>query len=102
VLSFALAALGTFTAIISFVVRSKLLRESVEKQDQKLVQSAQVVGCALCEVPALLGVMAKFTLPGNEFWLLFAISIVTMALHFPRKANLLDASYKDPSFGASS
>lgn len=101
VLSFALAALGTFTAIISFVVRSKLLRESVEKQDQKLVQSALVVGCALCEVPALLGVMAKFTLPGKEFWLLFAISAVTMALHVPRKANLLAASYKDPSFGAS-
>ena len=29
-----------------------------------------------------------------------AISFVSMALHFPRRENLLTASYKDPSYGA--
>lgn len=100
ILSFALAALGTFSAVISFAVRSKLLQRSVEKQDVLLVQTALIVGCALCEVPALLGVVARFVLPGRDYLVLLAISALSMALHFPRRENLLAASYKDPSFGS--
>ena len=100
-LSFTYAGLGTFSAIVSFVVRSKLLQISVEKQDPLMVQKALVVGCALCEVPALLGVLSRFTLPGRDYFLLLLISALSMALHFPRKIHLLAASYKDPSFGGS-
>ena len=102
VLSFALAALGTFVAIISFVVKSKLLQQSVEKQDLALVQKAYIVAGALAEVPVLLGVLERFSLvPGRDYLVLILIGFITMALHFPRKVNLLAASYKDPSFGAS-
>ena len=100
-LSFVFAGVGTFAAILSFVVRSQILSRSVEKQDILLVQQAQVIGCALCELPALLGILERFTLPGRDYILLLAISFLSMALHFPRKANLLAASYKDPSFGGS-
>ena len=97
-LSFILAAVGTFSAVVSFPVRSKLLQRSVENQDPGLVQKALVAGCALCEVPALLAILALVILPGRDYLLLFAISIITMALHFPRRSNLLAASYKNPSF----
>ena len=100
-LSFVLAGLGSFSAITSFVVKSKLLERSVEKQDPALVQTAYTVACALCEVPALLGIVERFILPGRDYLLLFFISAFAMALHFPRKTNLLAASYKNPSFGAS-
>lgn len=99
-LSFTLAGVGTFSAVMSFLLRSKLLQRSVERQDPSLVQSALVVGCALCEVPALLGVLERFILPGRDYLVLLAISLVSMALHFPRRGNLLAASYKDPSYGA--
>ncbi len=66
ILSFVFAAVGTFCAIFLFVVRAKLLRTSVEKQDLKLVQTANAVGRALCDVPAILGVIEKFLLPGRE------------------------------------
>ena len=49
ILSFVFAAVGMFCAIISFVIRAKLLRESVEKQDLAKVQSAYIVGRALCD-----------------------------------------------------
>ena len=100
VLSFVFAAIGSFSVIISFVVRSKLLQRSVEKRDPSLVQTALVVGCALCEVPGLLGVMERFVLPGRDYLLLLAVSFLGMALHFPRRANLLAASPTDPSYGA--
>ena len=101
IVSFVLAGLGSFSAITSFVVKSKLLERSVEKQDPAVVQTAYIVACALCEVPALLGIVERFVLPGRDYLLLFFISAFAMALHFPRKAHLLAASFKDPSFGAS-
>lgn len=101
ILSFVFAAVGTFCAIISFVVRAKLLRESVEKQDLARVQSAYIVGRALCEVPAILGVVERFILPGREYLLLLLMGGLAMLLHYPRRADLLSASFKDPSFGAS-
>jgi hypothetical protein len=99
ILSFVFAAVGTFCAIISFVVRAKLLRQSVEKQDPKLVQTANIAGRALCEVPAILGVVERFILPGREYLLLLLISAFAMLLHYPRRSDLLAASYKDPSPG---
>lgn len=101
VLSYAFAGLGIFSAILSFPIRSKLLKKSVEKQEVSLVQTAVVLGCALCEVPALFGIVERLILPGRNYLLLLAISFVSMAFHFPRRTNLLAASYKDPSFGAS-
>ena len=100
VLSFVFAGVGTFTAILSFVVRSKLLQQSVERQDMGLVQTALIIGCALSEVPAVLGIVARFILPGRDYLVLLAISALAMAFHFPRRSNLLAASYKDPSFGS--
>ena len=99
ILSFVFAASGTFCAIISFVVRARLLRQSVEKQDPKLVQTANIAGRALCEVPAILGVIERFLLPGREYLLLLLISALAMLLHYPRRSDLQAASYKDPSFG---
>lgn len=101
ILSFVFAAVGTFCAIISFVVRAKLLRQSVEKQDMALVQTAAITGRALCEVPAILGVVERFILPGREYLLLLLIGALAMLLHYPRRSDLLAASYKDPSFGVS-
>lgn len=99
ILSFVFAAVGSFCAIISFVVRAKLLRQSVEKQDPKLVQTANIAGRALCEVPAILGVVERFILPGREYLLLLLIGALAMLLHYPRRSDLLAASYKDPTFG---
>lgn len=101
-LSFVFAAVGTLAAVLSFVVKGKLLRQSVEQQNPALVQTALTVSCALCEVPALLGVMERFVLTGRDYYLLFLISVGGMALHFPRRDHLLSASYKDSSYGAAS
>lgn len=101
-LSWLFVSVGIFSAVVSFVVRSHFLNRAVEKQDASLVQTALVVGCAFCEVPAILGILERFLFSGRLYALLFPISFLAMALHFPRKANLLAASYKDPRFGAQS
>ncbi|MGI8917886.1 MAG: hypothetical protein ACR2H6_04730 [Pyrinomonadaceae bacterium] len=102
ILSFVLAAVGTFCAIFSFVVRARLLRKSVEMQDPRLVQTANIAGRALCEAPAIFGVIERFLLPGHEYLLALLMGAIATLLHYPRRSDLLAASYKDPSLGGSS
>jgi len=92
----ALNALGAFLVIVSFVVKQKLLRRSVEKQDVSLVQKALVIACAMCEVSALLGFVEGLVIGNREYYWLFLFAAGGIALHFPRRSQLESANYKKP------
>ena len=95
VILFALAGLGTFLVVLSFVVKRKILQRSVEKQDVMLVQQALIVACAMCEVSALFGVLERFAIASGDHYLLFLVSAIGIALHFPKRDQLLAASWND-------
>lgn len=90
----ALAALGTFFVILSFVVKRKFLERSVDQQDTSLVQKGLVLACALCEACALLGLIQWFVIRNREYYLLFLIAAAGTASHFPRRSQLEAASFK--------
>jgi len=94
ILTFTLTAVGTFLVGISFVIKRKLLRRSVDEQDLGLVQKALVIACAICEAAAVLGLVERFAVSGRDYLLLFVIAAVGIALHFPRRSQLEAASYK--------
>jgi len=96
----ALTAVGIFFVVISFAVKRKFLQQSVEKQDVGLVQKGIVIACALCEVSALLGVLEHFVIGNREYYLLFLLAAAGIALHFPRREQLLAATYKTFKGGA--
>ena len=89
-----ITAVGTFLVVISFVVKRKMLEQSVEKQDLNYVQKALIVACAMCEVCALLGMLELFLIGTRDYFVLFAIAAIGTALHFPRREQLLAATYK--------
>ena len=93
-LTFALAALGTFLVVLSFAVKRRLLERSVENQDVTLVQKALVLACAMCEVAALIGLLERFIIRNSDYYLLFVVAAIGTALHFPRREQLLAATYK--------
>jgi hypothetical protein len=97
VLLFTLAAIGTFSVVLSFAVKRKILQASVEKQDVTLVQKALVVACAMCEVAALLGIAGRFVAGTRDYLVLFLVAAVGIALHFPKRDQLIAASWKDQS-----
>jgi hypothetical protein len=97
VVLFALAAFGTFVMVLSFAVKRKILQRSVEKRDIMLVQQAMVVACAMCEVSALLGIVERFVIGSREHYLLFLVAAVGVALHFPRRDQLLAATWEAQS-----
>ena len=95
VVLFALAAVGTFLVVLSFAVKRKFLQRSVEKQDVMLVQQALIVACAMCEVSALFGVLERFAVGSGDHYVLFLVSAIGTALHFPKRNQLLAASWNE-------
>lgn len=93
----ALTALGTFFVVVSFAVRKRFLKRSVETQDVSLVQKGLVIACALCEVGALIALLEHFVIGNREAYLLFLVAALGTALHFPRRIQLEAATYKDPA-----
>lgn len=93
-LIFALTALGTFLVVMSFAVKNKLLKRSVERQDINLVQKALVFACAICEASALLGLLEFFIVGNRESYWLLALAAGGIAFHFPRRSQLEAASYQ--------
>jgi hypothetical protein len=94
VLIIAFAVVAISNLVLSFVLRRKFLNQSVEHQNMLLVQTAMIVGCALCEAISLFGIMLAFAFSYQYFFLWFALGILGTILHFPKRDNLAAASYK--------
>jgi F0F1-type ATP synthase membrane subunit c/vacuolar-type H+-ATPase subunit K len=92
----ALAAAAVFNFLLSFKMRRKSLTESVEKQNVGLVQTAMIIGCALGESISLFGLLLVFVQDYQYFFLFFALGILTTLLSFPRRDDVMAASFKKP------
>ncbi|HVF31101.1 MAG TPA: hypothetical protein VNA22_09025, partial [Pyrinomonadaceae bacterium] len=79
--------------ILSFVLSRQHMRRAVEDQDAGCVQTGLILGCALSEVPSLLGVVLAFAFEHPYFYFWIALGIIGILLHFPRKGNLDAASF---------
>ena len=90
----AFAVLGILTVLLSFILRKKFLNYAINNQKPALVQTALIVGCALCEAATLFGLVLAFAFNYQYFFLWFALGIVGIILHFPTRENLIAASYK--------
>ncbi len=93
-LSYALLAAGAAIVFASFVLKQQLMRKAIEKRDVAALQSSHIVALALCESAALFGVLDRFVTASQTSWFLFAIAVLGILLHFPRKDNLRAASFK--------
>lgn len=93
-LSITLAAAGLMFVLISMLLKQRYLKQSVDQQSIAQVQVAYVLACALCEVPALLGLLDFFVAGNRRFFVLFIIAAGGMLLNFPRRQHVLDACYQ--------
>ncbi|HXM34753.1 MAG TPA: hypothetical protein VN920_06180 [Pyrinomonadaceae bacterium] len=96
--SIALAAAGSFFAIISIPIKQKYLTQSVTEQRVELVQTGYIIAWALTEVAALLGLLDHFIAGNRYYYVLFVIAAGGMLLNSPRRQHVLDACFKSASF----
>ena len=94
VLFFAFAALGVAVFVLSFVMKKRSFAQAVEKQQIALVQSGLILAYAFCEATSLLGFVLAFAFSYQYFFAWFALGILGFILHFPRRDDVVSASYK--------
>ncbi len=94
VLVIALAILGISTFLLSFLMKKKFLAQSVSEQSTAHVQTAMIIACALCEATTLFGLVLAFTITYQFFFAWFALGLMGTILHFPKRGDLIAASYK--------
>ncbi|CAN5336598.1 hypothetical protein BH10ACI2_BH10ACI2_18380 [soil metagenome] len=88
------AAASVADLILSLVFRKKFLEKSVAEQNIATVQTALIFGCALSEAVSLFGLILAFAFGYQYFYIFSALGVIGIFLHFPRKNDVLAASFK--------
>jgi len=94
IITFVLTAFGTFMTLVSVALRQKFVAQAESKQQPALVQTGLIVGMALCEAAALLGFLDRQVTGNRYYFVLFVVALVGMIFHFPRRNDLMRASYR--------
>lgn len=90
-----LTAAGMILILVSFAVKRKFLRRSVDEQNVALVQSGHILAWALCEACALFGLIQGFAFGFRYYYGLLLLGAFGIALQFPRREHLMAATFKD-------
>ena len=88
------AVAAVMAVVLSFPFRRRLNERAVAEQDPAHVQTGLVIALALCEASSLFGLALAFAFEYQYFFVWFALGILGMVLHFPRRADLHAAGYK--------
>ena len=91
---FAFAFLAITNFALSFMMKKRSYQQAVEKQEISYVQTGLILACAFCEAISLLGMVLAFAFTYQYFFLWFALGILGIILHFPRRDDVAAASYK--------
>ncbi len=91
-----LAVLFAFTAIIcfamSFIFKAKYIKSAIDNRKPQEIQIALIISVAFCEAITIFGLILGFSnYPYFFVWIIFGI--IGILLHFPKRQNLIDASY---------
>ncbi len=90
----AFAILAIVNLILSFVVEKRAVAQAIADQRPQYIQTGLIVACALCEADSLLGLVLAFAFSYQYFFVWFALGILGIILHFPKRDHLIAASCK--------
>lgn len=92
ILVFVLLAVSNL--VLSFVLERKNINQAIAEQKIEFVQTGLIIACALCEGISLFGVVLAFAFSYQYFFLWFTLGVLGTILHFPKRDNVIAASYK--------
>jgi F0F1-type ATP synthase membrane subunit c/vacuolar-type H+-ATPase subunit K len=79
---------------ISFFMRQRTQEQAIAEQNVKHLQTGLVIACAFCESISIIGMVLAVAFAYPFFYIWFALGILGIFLHFPRRKQLLDATFK--------
>jgi hypothetical protein len=93
-MSMVLIVVGFSTTVLSFLIKKQFLARAIEQQRVEMVQQGYILAFALTEATALLGLLDFFTTGNRYFYVLILIGAIGQLAHFPRREDVLAASFK--------
>lgn len=87
-LSFALIGAAFMVVILSVFIKLRVVQRAIEKRDAAILQTGYIVSFALCEAAALWGVIDHFVAGSSYYYFSFALGLLGMLLHFPKKDHV--------------
>ena len=79
---------------ISLFLKFQSVERAIDEQQPKLLQTGLIVGCAFCESISILGFVLGVAFNYPYFFAWFFVGTVGMLLHFPKRQNFENASFK--------
>lgn len=89
---FALLAVSAVAA--SIFLRKQNVEKGIAEQKVEHLQTGMILGCALCEVSSMLGLMLAFAFDYQYFFLWIAFGILGIFLHLPKRSDIIAANYR--------
>jgi hypothetical protein len=86
IIAFIVAAIAFF--ILSQVLNGQHIRRAAADHDPGCIQTGLVLGCALSEVPTLLGVILASVWGYHYFFAWIILGTIGILLNFPRRSSL--------------
>ena len=88
ILSVALAGIAFMLVVASVLIKSRMVQSAIEKRDAVKLQSAYILSFALCESAAIWGLIDHFVTGSSYYYFSFAIALLGMLIHFPKKDHV--------------
>lgn len=79
---------------LSFFFRATYNKEAIEQQNPQIVQTALILAWAFCESLSIFGLVLAFSIAYPLFFVWSALGILGTILHFPKRTDLINATYK--------
>jgi hypothetical protein len=93
-MSYAFFAVSMVLVIASLPIKQRQLKQAIENRQIALLQNAYILGFALCEAAALFGLLDHFVTGSGNYRFMFALAVLGMLVHFPKKDHVRAVSYK--------
>jgi hypothetical protein len=96
--NFVVVAAFGFMAILNLFIglflRFQGVNNAIEEQNPRQLQNALILGLAFCESISIFGLVLALGFNYQYFFLWLILAIIAMLLHYPKRQNFHDASFK--------
>ena len=91
-LSFVLIGAAFMLVVGSVLIKQRVVQRAIEKRDSAMLQTGYILSFALCESAAIWGLVDHFVTGANYYYFSFALGMLGMLLHFPKKDHVRAAT----------
>jgi hypothetical protein len=95
-ISYALLAVALMVAVASYVIKGRLFAQAAAKRELQGIQAALVVAFAMCETAGILGVFSFFVFGFKYYLGFFAVAVLALLGHMPRRPQFEAAAAPKP------